>query len=124
MSVSTSEVQRTVVCESDELSPGEMVAATVGSLHIVVVRARDGSLHALEDRCLHQGARLSRGRLLDAIDGERPGDYRVAPDSELVKCPWHGYEYDVRTGCALFDRRRRLRRARVYEDDGQIVAER
>ena len=41
----------------------------------------------------------------------------------MLKCPWHGYEYDVRTGCALFDERRRLRRVAV-EERGVIVVER
>ena len=40
----------------------------------------------------------------------------------MLKCPWHGYEYDVRSGCALFDRRRRLRRVDVRDEDGLIVA--
>jgi nitrite reductase/ring-hydroxylating ferredoxin subunit len=44
--------------------------------------------------------------------------------SVVLKCPWHGYEYDVRSGCALFDRRRRLRRVRVREEGGLIVVER
>jgi nitrite reductase/ring-hydroxylating ferredoxin subunit len=42
---------------------------------------------------------------------------------DVIKCPWHGYEYDVRSGCALFDRRRRVRAVRVRERGGRIVAE-
>jgi nitrite reductase/ring-hydroxylating ferredoxin subunit len=110
-----------VVCEAGALAPGEMVAAALGSLPIVVVRARDGSLHGLVDRCLHQGARLSGGRLTAATDGDAVGEYRLL-DRDVLKCPWHGYEYDVRTGCVLFDPRRRLRRVQVVEEDGRIVA--
>jgi nitrite reductase (NADH) small subunit len=113
----------TVVCAADELGPGEMVAGTVGDLPIVVVRTSGGQLQAFVDRCLHQGARLSAGRLLDATDGERVGEYRIAAGRDVLKCPWHGYEYDVETGCGLFDRRRRLRRIAVREEDGLIVAE-
>jgi nitrite reductase/ring-hydroxylating ferredoxin subunit len=110
-----------VVCAAGELGPGEMAAAVLGSLPIVVVRTRDGELHGLVDRCLHQGARLSRGRLLAATDGDVVGEYR-ALEHDVLKCPWHGYEYDVRSGCGLFDPRRRLRRVRVREEDGLIVA--
>ena len=112
----------TVVCAAAELAPGGLVAATVDGRPVVVVRTRAGELHAWVDRCLHQGARLSGGRLLAATEGEDVGNYRLAADTEVLKCPWHGYEYDVRSGCGLFDRRRRLRRVAVDERDGMIVA--
>jgi nitrite reductase/ring-hydroxylating ferredoxin subunit len=111
-----------VVCAAEELAPGEMVSATLDELPIVVVRTHDGELHALVDRCLHQGAPLSGGRLLAGTEGERVGEYRLREDGAVLKCPWHGYEYDVRSGCALFDGRRRLRRVRVAEEDGLVVA--
>jgi nitrite reductase (NADH) small subunit len=111
-----------VVCATDELAPGDMVPARLDELPIVVVRTRDGELHGLVDRCVHQGARLSGGRLLAGTDGERVGEYRLREDDVVLKCPWHGYEYDVRSGCALFDARRRLRRVAVREEDGLIVA--
>jgi nitrite reductase/ring-hydroxylating ferredoxin subunit len=98
-----------IVCAADELEPGAMAAARLGMLPIVVVRTLDGELHGLVDRCLHQGARLSGGRLHGAA-------------REVLRCPWHGYEYDVRTGCAVFDRRLALERIDVWVDAGQIVA--
>jgi nitrite reductase/ring-hydroxylating ferredoxin subunit len=109
------------VCASDELAPGEMIGATLDDRPIVVVRTRAGELQAYVDRCLHQGARLSGGRLLEAVEGDAVGDYRHG-DADVIKCPWHGYEYDAASGCALFDRRRRLRPVRVREEDGWIVA--
>jgi nitrite reductase/ring-hydroxylating ferredoxin subunit len=112
----------TVVCAASELAPGTLLAAIVDEQPVVVVRTAAGELHAWVDRCLHQGARLSGGRLLAATEGDDVGEYRMAPDAEVLKCPWHGYEYDVRSGCGLFDRRRRLRRVAVDERDGMIVA--
>ena len=113
---------RVVVCAADELAPGDMVPARLDGTPIVVVRTADGELHGLVDRCVHQGARLSGGRLLPGTDGDRVGEYRLSEDDAVLKCPWHGYEYDVRSGCALFDRRRRLRRVDVRVEDGLIVA--
>ena len=111
------------VCAAAELRPGEMVPARVGSREIVVARTRDGRLHALAGRCLHQGAGLAGGRLLADVDGDRPGEYRLLAGREVLKCPWHGYEYDLESGCALFDRRRRLRTYEVSELDGRVVVE-
>ena len=117
-----SEQLSVVVCAADELAPGGMVAGRLGALPIVVIRTIDGELHALEARCLHQGARLSRGRLLPAAEGDPVGRYRMDDAREVVKCPWHGYQYDVRTGCAVFDRRIALRRVRVVERNGLVLA--
>ena len=111
------------VCAAEELQPGAMVrgARSTSADRRRAARA-DGELHGLLDRCLHQGGPLSGGRLQRATDGERPGEYRESGTTSL-KCPWHGYEFDVRSGCALFDRRRRLRRVDVREEDGLILVE-
>lgn len=104
-----------------ELGPGQMLGLELGELPVVVLRSAEGELRAFVDRCVHQGARLSRGRLHGAgIEGEEVGDYRPTEES-VLKCPWHGYEYDAGSGCALFDRRRRLRKLAVAEVDGEIV---
>jgi nitrite reductase/ring-hydroxylating ferredoxin subunit len=112
-----------VICKAEELKPGDMRSARFGPMPIVVIRTSTGSLYGLLDKCLHQGGQLSRGKLLTATNGETSGDYREEDGRVIVKCPWHGYEYDVSTGCTLFDEERRIRVFKVREEDGQIVAE-
>ncbi len=122
MSVGVDPDQATRVCASDELAPGEMRPVSLGRLPAVVIRLNDGSLHALVNRCLHHGAPLSRGRLGHGSRGtEGVGDYRADESVTALRCPWHGYEYDVRTGCTLFDPSRRLRRLTVWEEDGSVL---
>jgi nitrite reductase/ring-hydroxylating ferredoxin subunit len=116
----TGEQTSGVVCADDALEPGGMVAARLGLLPVVAVRTFDGELHAFVDRCLHQGARLSGGRVLPHA-GDAVGEHRMLDAREVVKCPWHGYEYDVRTGCAVSDRRRALPRLAVSVADGKVV---
>jgi nitrite reductase/ring-hydroxylating ferredoxin subunit len=115
---------RKVICEATQLGPGQMVSGKLGPMPIVVIRTSDGELYGLLDKCLHQGGQLSRGKLMAATDCT-PGecDYQITEGREIVKCPWHGYEYDVKTGETLFDPDRRLRTFKVHEEDGQIVAE-
>jgi nitrite reductase (NADH) small subunit len=109
------------VCAAADLQPGAMVETTIGGRPVVVARSRAGRVYALAGRCLHHGAPLAHGRLLAAVDGAAPGDYRLAGCQEILKCPWHGYEYDLESGAALFDGRRRLRRFTVHERGGRIV---
>lgn len=112
---------RAEVCASDELEVGQIASAQLGPMPVVVVRAPDGSLHALLDKCLHQGGRLSRGVLTgDSSNATDVGDYPYERFGEVVRCPWHGFEYDIRTGCLLAQKDRCLRTFTVTEEDGKI----
>jgi nitrite reductase/ring-hydroxylating ferredoxin subunit len=96
------------VCAVDALRPGEKKAFEVGRWHVVVVRAGDGSFHALVDACPHQGARLSAGPLA----------------GDVIRCPWHNFGFDVRTGRSVLEPDRY--RVRVYEvavEDGEVVVD-
>lgn len=111
------------VCAAAELPPGAMVETTVEERPVVVARTRAGRLYAFGGRCLHHGAPLVHGRLLAGVDGDSAGEYRLCVARDVVKCPWHGYEYDLGSGAALFDGRRRLRVFTAREHDGRVVIE-
>lgn len=111
------------VCAATDLAPGSMIETMVGERPVVVARTGAGRLYAFAGSCLHHGAPLVHGRLLTGIEGDSTGEYRLSAGRDLVKCPWHGYEYDLSSGAALFDGRRRLRLFRAREHDGRIVIE-
>lgn len=112
-----------VVCKTDELHPGQMISGKLGPMPIVVVRTEDGQLYGLIDKCLHQGGPLSKGKIYTAQDGDTCGHY-FEDGRAILKCPWHGYEYDLTTGATLFDENLKLQTFTVREEDGQVVAER
>jgi nitrite reductase/ring-hydroxylating ferredoxin subunit len=63
----------------------------------------DGRFYALKNKCPHQGAALCTGQLRSAVTSDRPGDYRVDRTGEILRCPWHGWEFDLCTGQSWFD---------------------
>jgi nitrite reductase (NADH) small subunit len=109
---------------SAELGPGEVREATLDGIAVVVVRTAAGELRALRDICPHQGARLSKGRLEAAVDGPGVGVYELSDDRVILRCPWHGYEFDVETGRCLADEGSRVRTYPVTVEDGIVVVER
>jgi nitrite reductase/ring-hydroxylating ferredoxin subunit len=112
---------RVEVCASEELPAGEMIGTQLGPMPVVVVRAPDGTLHAVLDKCLHQGGRLSKGRLGAAsFESTDVGDYRYDRAGEILRCPWHGFEYDIRDGSLLAEPSRCLRTFTVTEEDGKV----
>lgn len=113
-----------VVCRTSELGPGELTRAQVGPIPVVVIRASDGTLHGLVAKCLHQGGPLDKGKLYEHMTpGVDLGEYIPQEGCEILKCPWHGYEYDIRTGCVIADPSRRLQQIAVREEGDEIVAE-
>jgi 3-phenylpropionate/trans-cinnamate dioxygenase ferredoxin subunit len=111
------------VCAADAVPPGEKRAVELEGRHIVVVRTGDGSFHALADVCPHQGARLSGGPL-GGLVVERDGEPAVERGGEVLRCPWHNFAFDVRTGRSLLEPDRY--RVRVYDVavvDGDVIVE-
>jgi len=111
------------VCRTNELVPGGIISGQVGPIPVVVVRATDGTLHAMVAKCLHQGGPLDKGRLYEHVTAEDIGEYIPEKNCEILKCPWHGYEYDIRTGCVLTDPSRRLQQFNVREEGDEVVVE-
>ena len=73
-----------------------------------------GEFFALRNRCPHQGGPLCLGPLEGLIQSTGPGDYSVSRTGEVLRCPWHGWEFDIRTGQSWFDPARvRVRRYEV-----------
>lgn len=91
-----------VIAESD-FPAGGKAAAQLGGWHVLVVRTDQG-LFAVNDRCTHQAARISGGRI-------RRG---------AVMCPLHGARFDVATGHCIGAAYRDLRIFPVRVENGMI----
>jgi len=93
---------RHVVAEVDGFPDKGLRHVKVAGRELCLIRIGD-EFFALMDVCPHGGARLSGGRLSGTVESDGPGDYRPCRTSEMLKCPWHGWEYDVRTGQSWSD---------------------
>lgn len=91
-----------VVARADEIPPGGRKLVVLGGRSIAVFNL-DGEYHALRNRCPHQGGPLCEGQLVGAISASGPGEYEYERPGELVRCPWHAWEFDVRTGQSWVD---------------------
>jgi len=101
----------------EPFAPGERRTVELDGRRVAVFNL--GSRYvAYVDSCLHQGGPVcSAGTLHPLLTAEvtEAGEVRefFAEGQQGIACPWHGWEYDLATGEALWDRRRRLRPARV-----------
>ncbi|HEX9323754.1 MAG TPA: Rieske 2Fe-2S domain-containing protein [Xanthobacteraceae bacterium] len=91
-----------VVAPARELPPGSRKLVNVDGRAIVIFNI-GGEFFALLNRCPHQGGNLCEGRLIGLVESSEPGHYRYSREGEILRCPWHGWEFDVRTGKSWCD---------------------
>ena len=112
-----------VVCKLEEIPEGEARRFTIGKRDIAIFNIR-GELAAIADRCPHEGASLCKGKVSGLVQSDGPGDYRMEREGELVRCPWHGWEFDLRTGRSYCDpTRMKVRTFDVQVRPGETLAE-
>jgi nitrite reductase (NADH) small subunit len=102
-----------------ELPLGRPVEWVVGSISIGIVRLASG-VHAFRNECPHQGAPLCRGYFAGTMVPSAPSVLEYGLEEEVIRCPWHGWEFHVPSGEALFGiSTRRLRKfdVEIRDDD-------
>ena len=72
------------VAELNDLADGELMAVEVDDELVCLARVED-SVYAFTDNCTHISGPLNEGEL----------------DGEVLTCPWHGAQFNVRTGKVL-----------------------
>jgi nitrite reductase/ring-hydroxylating ferredoxin subunit len=112
---------RHVVATTSEIPAGGNKVVTVGGREIVVFHV-NGEFFALLNRCPHEGAPLAKAACVALLQSEEPGQYRRSRVGELLRCPWHGWEYDMRTGQSYLDpKRTRVRAYPVAVEAGEAL---
>ncbi len=104
---------RYVVASVDELPPGTRKIVDVAGRQVGVFNV-NGEFFALLNRCPHQGGPLCEGRLAGRLEVNAPGEpIRYTRAGEILRCPWHGWEFDITTGRSIFNPHKT--RVRTYE---------
>src|ERR1700675_4260572 len=95
-------MSRHVVATVDEIAAGHCKRVTVKDREIGVFNV-GGTFYALANRCPHAGGALCEGAIVGLVRSDGPGTYRMTRPGEFVRCPWHGWEYEISTGQSWCD---------------------
>jgi nitrite reductase/ring-hydroxylating ferredoxin subunit len=110
-----------VACRANELPSGASKAVRLGGRSVALFNV-DGHYYALRNTCPHQGAALCEGMVFGTVTASEPQQYDYDEDRHVVVCPWHGWEFDLRSGESLFDPEHvRVSRFDVIVEAGDIV---
>jgi nitrite reductase (NADH) small subunit len=91
------------VARVEDVPEGAVRAVRAGDEEIALAHC-DGGFYATQGHCLHLQGPLGEGTLEGCV----------------LTCPWHGWQYDVRTGENEFDRAIQLQTYEVEVADGEI----
>ena len=91
----------------------------VNGREVGVVTDGKGVLRGIRNRCPHHGGPLCLGRVGERVGGD-PGVYELTGRWTL-RCPWHGWEFDLETGLCLDEPTLRTAVYPVRVEDGRIL---
>ena len=91
------------VARAADVPTGSARVVRAGELALALFHC-DGGFYATQSECLHLKGPLGHGRLQGCV----------------LSCPWHGWQYDVRTGENEFDRALKLQTYEVVVEDGDV----
>lgn len=94
------------VANTADIAEGTGKPIAVGSTTIALFNV-GGKFYAINNTCLHRGGPLGEGDL----------------DGTVVTCPWHGWFYDVTTGCYMEDESKRLACYAVKVEGDAVLVE-
>ena len=95
-------MSRHVVATTGEIAPGSKKLVTVKGREIGIFNV-GGEYYALANRCPHNGGPMCEGRIAGLVRSSSPGNYELIRKGEFLRCPWHGWEFDIRTGQSWCD---------------------
>lgn len=93
---------RIELCSAAELPPGSRTIVELDRREIGVFNV-DGELYAIDNVCPHQLAPLCKGQLTGEVTAPAVGEYELTRQGKILRCPWHGWKFDIETGESVFN---------------------
>ena len=120
MNTTIPSTKRHVVSLVADLPAGQRKVVTINGREIGVFNV-NGQFYALRNICPHRSGPLCKGRLRPLVIGDAPLHLEHEREGEILKCPWHQWEFDIRTGQALYDEHLRVKTYLVQQEGNEIV---
>ncbi len=111
--------KRHFVCPASELAPGERVVRDVDGRSVGVFNV-GGDLFALHNRCPHRGGALCLGPVTGTTLPSDDARYVYGSEGRIIRCAWHGWEFEIETGRSLVDPKIRAKMFSVVVQDGDV----
>jgi nitrite reductase (NADH) small subunit len=86
-----------------ELSTDAFTIVDIAGAEIGVMRLHDNEVVAVSNVCPHRLAPICKGRVTGTmLPVAAIGEFCYGHEGAVLRCPWHGWEFDISTGSSLF----------------------
>jgi len=93
---------RHIVARTSDIPPGGNKVVGIEGRDIVVFHV-NGEFFALSIAVRMPAAPLEKAACVARLTSPEPGVYKRSRVGELLRCAWHGWEFDMRNGQSYFD---------------------
>lgn len=113
------------VAKVDQFTALQPVFAEVKGITIAIYHFQ-GNYYAYANRCPHEGGPVCEGLTVGDVQCKFGQDRRVVQrlvsmDDFDIACPWHGIEFDLKTGICKAHDRYRLLKFQVFADKDDVI---
>lgn len=91
------------VAGTGDVAPGHGIVAEVNGKTLAIFNV-EGTFHAIDNTCLHRGGPLGEGEV----------------EGDVVTCPWHGWQYNIKTGSCVNNPAAKIQRYEVKVDGTDV----
>ena len=109
-----------IVAQVTDLAPGQRKIVRIERREIGVFNI-SGEFYALRNLCPHRSGPLCKGRVRPLVITTGVYQREYEREGEILKCPWHQWEFDIKTGQALYDENLRVKTYRVVQEGEEVV---
>ena len=110
------------VAAVEEIPPGGRKIVKIQGREVGVFNL-EGRYYALKNVCRHQGARVCLGKVSGTTLPSNVYEFKYGREGQILRCPWHGWEYDITTGKSLFDEDVKVVTYTVHVEGGEVYVE-
>lgn len=109
-----------VVCKTTDLPIGDRKIVEVDGKTIGIFNV-DGDYYALLNYCPHTGGALCLGPVTGTAMPTDKYEFIYGRAGSILRCAWHGWEFDIPTGKCLVDDKVRAKKYNVTIENGDEV---
>ena len=111
-----------VVASVNEIPPGHRKVVEIARRSIGVFNVK-GNFYAIRNKCPHAGGPMCEGVTSGLVRSDQPGVYDYIMRGEIIRCPWHGWEFEIATGQSWFDpEKNKVRAYPTSVEPGELLA--
>lgn len=85
----------------NQIPKGRALITEINGVSIGIFQ-ENGQLFAVRNVCPHKQAPICKGTVCGTMLPSDPKEFEFGLEGKVLRCPWHGWEFDLQTGESLF----------------------